>query len=72
MELRDGNVELGPGELIVIPCGVEHRPVAGLRFVVLHERLKTGSQLMGKLTSIGTHPRCHAARASNVDPSESA
>ena len=27
MELRDGNVQLGPGELIVIPRGVEHRPV---------------------------------------------
>ena len=28
MELRDGNVELEEGELIVIPRGVEHRPVA--------------------------------------------
>jgi mannose-6-phosphate isomerase-like protein (cupin superfamily) len=28
MELRDGNVVLGPGELIVVPKGVEHRPVA--------------------------------------------
>lgn len=28
MELRDGTVELGPGEMIVVPRGVEHRPVA--------------------------------------------
>ncbi len=28
MELRDGSEELGPGELIVVPHGVEHRPVA--------------------------------------------
>ena len=28
IELRDGTVTLGPGELAVIPKGVEHRPVA--------------------------------------------
>jgi mannose-6-phosphate isomerase-like protein (cupin superfamily) len=28
IELRDGQVHLGPGELVVIPKGVEHRPVA--------------------------------------------
>ena len=28
IELRDGAVELGPGELFVVPKGVEHRPVA--------------------------------------------
>jgi len=28
IELRDGRVELGPGQLVVIPRGVEHRPVA--------------------------------------------
>lgn len=28
IELRDGVVTLGPGELVVIPKGVEHRPVA--------------------------------------------
>ena len=28
IELRDGAVTLGPGELAVIPRGVEHRPVA--------------------------------------------
>ncbi len=28
IELRDGSVTLGPGELVVIPRGTEHRPVA--------------------------------------------
>jgi len=28
MEFRDRTVELGPGEMIVVPRGVEHRPVA--------------------------------------------
>jgi mannose-6-phosphate isomerase-like protein (cupin superfamily) len=28
IELRDRKVELGPGELFVVPKGVEHRPVA--------------------------------------------
>jgi len=28
MELRDRTVELSPGDFIVIPRGVEHRPVA--------------------------------------------
>jgi mannose-6-phosphate isomerase-like protein (cupin superfamily) len=28
MEFRDGAVEVGPGECIVVPRGVEHRPVA--------------------------------------------
>jgi mannose-6-phosphate isomerase-like protein (cupin superfamily) len=28
IQLRDGNVEIGPGELFVVPRGVEHRPVA--------------------------------------------
>lgn len=28
IELRDGAVHLGPGDLYVVPRGVEHRPVA--------------------------------------------
>jgi mannose-6-phosphate isomerase-like protein (cupin superfamily) len=28
IELRDGVVELGPGDLYVVPKGVEHRPIA--------------------------------------------
>jgi len=28
IELRDGAVDLGPGEMFIVPRGVEHRPVA--------------------------------------------
>ena len=28
MGLRDGDIEVGPGEFIVVPHGVEHRPEA--------------------------------------------
>ncbi len=28
LELRDGVVELSPGEFVIVPRGVEHRPVA--------------------------------------------
>jgi len=28
LEFRDRTVELGPGELVVVPRGVDHRPVA--------------------------------------------
>ena len=28
MEFRDRTVDVGPGEMIVVPLGVEHRPVA--------------------------------------------
>ncbi len=28
IQMRQGDVELGPGELFVVPAGVEHRPVA--------------------------------------------
>jgi mannose-6-phosphate isomerase-like protein (cupin superfamily) len=27
IELRDGDVDLGPNEIYVVPAGVEHRPV---------------------------------------------
>jgi mannose-6-phosphate isomerase-like protein (cupin superfamily) len=47
LELRDGEVTLEPGELIVVPKGVEHRPVAdGEAHVVLIEpktTLNTGN-----------------------------
>jgi mannose-6-phosphate isomerase-like protein (cupin superfamily) len=35
MELRDRTVELGPGELLVVPRGVEHRPVADSEVTLL-------------------------------------
>lgn len=42
IELRDGTVTLGPGELYVVPRGVEHRPVAhGEVHLLLIERTGT-------------------------------
>lgn len=35
IQLRDGDVELGPGELFVVPRGVEHRPVADVETAIL-------------------------------------
>jgi len=40
VELRDGAVELEPGELLVVPSGVEHRPVADDEAHVLLLELK--------------------------------
>jgi mannose-6-phosphate isomerase-like protein (cupin superfamily) len=49
MEFRDRAVDLGPGEIIVVPRGVEHRPVANEEVeVVLFEpagTLNTGNVL---------------------------
>ena len=28
IQMRDGSVTLGPGEMFVVPMGIEHRPVA--------------------------------------------
>ena len=37
VELRDGEVAVGPGELLVVPRGVEHRPRADgdVRFLIV-------------------------------------
>lgn len=35
IEFRDGVQELGPGEFLVVPRGVEHRPVAAVETAVL-------------------------------------
>jgi mannose-6-phosphate isomerase-like protein (cupin superfamily) len=35
MELRDGDIELEAGELLIVPRGVEHRPVADEEVEVL-------------------------------------
>ena len=35
IEMRDGSVTLGPGEVFVVPKGVEHRPVAAEEVHVL-------------------------------------
>ena len=42
IELRDGRVELGAGQMVVVPRGVEHRPVAeGEVHVLLFEPVGT-------------------------------
>lgn len=42
MDFRDHSVELGPGELLVVPRGIEHRPVAAREAsVMLFEPLGT-------------------------------
>ena len=35
LEFRDRTVEIGPGELVVVPRGIEHRPVADEEVEVL-------------------------------------
>ena len=37
VQLRDRDVQLRPGDLFVVPCGVEHRPVAldEARFLII-------------------------------------
>jgi mannose-6-phosphate isomerase-like protein (cupin superfamily) len=55
MEFRDRTVTLGPGEAIVVPSGVEHRPVADEEVeVMLFEPAgvrNTGNVLHRTLTS---------------------
>jgi mannose-6-phosphate isomerase-like protein (cupin superfamily) len=42
IELRDGDVELMPGEFFIVPRGVEHRPVAiGVVHALLFEPANT-------------------------------
>ena len=53
MRLRDGDLELGEGELVVIPHGVEHCPeaVGGECHVLLFERastLNTGTEVTSR------------------------
>lgn len=55
MELRDRTVELGEGDMIVIPRGVEHRPVADEEVEVLlfeaAETRNTGNVVDERLTA---------------------
>ncbi|HTK55229.1 MAG TPA: cupin domain-containing protein [Gemmatimonadales bacterium] len=55
MEFRDRVVELGPGECLVVPHGVEHRPVAEEEVeMILFEPcgvLNTGNVTDAKLTA---------------------
>ena len=46
MEFRDRSVDVGPGEIIVVPKGVEHRPVTTAEVWILlfepHDTAHTG------------------------------
>ena len=48
IQLRDRDIHLEVGELFVVPCGVEHRPVAieevHLLFIEPTDTLKTGDE----------------------------
>lgn len=53
IQLRDGEVRLGPGDLYVVPRGVEHRPVAeGEVHLLLME--PTGTPNTGDTTTAAT------------------
>ena len=42
IEFRDKTVEISPGEIIVVPKGVEHRPVAEVEtWILLFEPIST-------------------------------
>jgi len=50
MELRDGPIELGAGDFLIVPRGVEHRPVADEEVeVILFE--PAGTLNTGNVTS---------------------
>ena len=55
IELRDRVIDLGAGELFVVPKGVEHKPVAGADCkILLFERagvVNTGDAAPGALTN---------------------
>lgn len=54
MKLRDGDIELSEGEMIVIPKGIEHCPVAdsecSIMMIELAGTLNTGDQADSDLT----------------------
>ncbi|MBX7127301.1 MAG: cupin domain-containing protein [Cyclobacteriaceae bacterium] len=54
MELRDRTIVVQPGEFIIIPRGVEHRPVAPSETHILlfepEETVNTGNQTDSELT----------------------
>jgi mannose-6-phosphate isomerase-like protein (cupin superfamily) len=55
MEFRDRSVELGEGEMLVVPRGVEHRPVADREVSVMlfepNSTLNTGNAGGGRTVS---------------------
>lgn len=55
LEFRDRSVELGPGDLVVVPKGVEHRPVADEEAEILlfepADLLNTGNVVDDRFTA---------------------
>ena len=55
IEFRDKTVELNEGEFVIVPCGVEHRPVADKEVEVLlfepAQLLNTGNIVDEKFTA---------------------
>jgi mannose-6-phosphate isomerase-like protein (cupin superfamily) len=56
IDFRDGAVHIGPGELYVVPKGVEHKPFAAeeVKLLLIEPRgvLNTGDHEPGELTAI--------------------
>lgn len=67
IDFEDGAVELGPGELVVVPKGVRHRPVAAreCRLVLIErkETKHTGEIVTAKTRSIADQLRPLGERA---------
>ena len=61
IQLRDGDLKLGPGELFVVPRGVEHRPVADEGEVHI-----LPSRRAARLTRVTRPPRRRASRSSRL------
>lgn len=61
IDFEDGAVELGPGELVVVPKGVRHRPVAARECRVLlverKETRHTGETVTARTRSIADQLR---------------
>ena len=56
VQLRDGDVTLGPGELYIVPKGVEHRPIATeethLLLIEPHGTPNTGNEATAAAKSV--------------------
>lgn len=59
MQLRTGDRDLGPGELIIVPHGTEHRPVALTDEVHVLLLEPKGTLNTGNLTNDRTVPELH-------------
>ncbi len=56
IELRDGNVVLGPRDVYVIPKGVEHRPVAEVETSIMMGRTARCARRPSDFVAAGLRP----------------